>query len=428
MNSITKIRGRAVWDSRGRPTVEADVWLENGGFGRAIAPAGASTGAGEALDLRDGGTRLGGWGVSKAVANVNDIIGPALKGMDGGDQSAVDRRLIELDGTTARKKLGGNAMIAVSMAVAHAAANGAGLPLWQYLSKGKNNLIPLPEIQIFGGGAHAKGGLDIQDFMIVPFGATSFAQAMEWTGEIYYQAGVLMEKAGKIAGVADEGGYWPLFANNEEAITTLLQAIEEAGFDPHKQVGVSLDIAASQIWDGKGYFLKAEQRHLSKEEWFDLMLHWVNDYPIVSIEDPFVEDDMESHAEFTAQVGHKVQIIGDDLLVTNVERVKSALEMKACNTLLCKPNQAGTLSEAKAALDLAHASGWNVIVSARSGETEDTTIVDLAYGWGASQIKVGSFARSERMVKWNALIRLEETLGDKAVYAGNCPFVNKRHD
>ncbi|WP_308909144.1 phosphopyruvate hydratase [Pseudokordiimonas caeni] len=423
---IASIIGRRVWDSRGRPTVEAEIHLEDGAMGRAMAPAGASTGSGEALDLRDGGARLGGMGVDKAVTNVNDLIAPALKGFDVADQAGLDAALIALDGTPSRQKLGGNAMIAVSMAAAHASAAAEGVPLWRYLAGDTVHDIPLPEIQIFGGGAHARGSLDLQDFMVVPFGAGSFAEAMQWTADIYHAAGRIMDRRGSRYGVADEGGWWPDFRNNEEAIATLVEAITEAGYDPETQAGISLDIAASQIHDGAGYYLKAEDRHVPDAEWFDLMVDWVTRYPIVSIEDPFVESDLAAHAAFTKAMGHKVQVIGDDLLVTSAARVAAAVEAGACNTLLCKPNQAGTLTEAKAALDAAHAAGWNVIVSARSGETEDTSIVDLSYGWGAGQLKVGSFARSERMVKWNAMIRLEEALGEGARYAGARPLPGKR--
>lgn len=419
---IARVHGRRVWDSRGRPTVEAEVELVGGGFGRAMAPAGASTGSGEALDLRDGGERFKGYDVSLAVANVNNKIHEALVGLDALDQVVVDQALIELDGTSNRKALGGNAMIAVSMAVAHAAANGKGVALWEYLGGSSSNSLPLPEIQIFGGGAHAEGRLDLQDFMVMPFGASSFAEAMEWVAEIYIAAGQLMDESGRRVGVADEGGYWPQFENNEEAIETLEAAIKRAGFCTQTQVGISLDIAATQIYKDGGYFLRAENRSLSTQEWFDLMLSWVNKYPIVAIEDPFVEDDLESHGRFMQQVGGKVQVVGDDLLVTNLKYIEAAKAANACNTLLCKPNQAGTLTEAKNAFEAAKAAGWNVIVSARSGETEDVTIVHLSLGWGVEQLKVGSFARSERMAKWNEAIRIEEKFGSAATYAGGKPL------
>ena len=424
--SIKKVQGRQVWDSRGRPTVEVDITLANDGFGRAIAPAGASTGAGEALDLRDGGTRFGGMGVRQAIENVNKIIAPALEGMIATNQQEIDDCLIQLDGTENRQHLGGNSMTATSMAVAHAAANGEQLPLWQYLRKADDCLLPVPEIQIFGGGAHAEGAIDLQDFMIVPFGASSFAEAMEWTAEVYHVAGIVMDETGRRCGVADEGGYWPQFDSNAQAIETLTNVIERAGFNTEQQVGISLDIAATQFYDGQGYSLKKENRILNKDEWLELLLNWIDAYPIVAIEDPFVEHDMQSHARLTKQVGDKIQVVGDDLLVTNVKNIAIAQELSACNTLLCKPNQAGTLSEAKAAYLAAKAAGWSTIVSARSGETEDVTIVHLAVGWGIEQLKVGSFSRSERMAKWNEAIRLEESLGSKATYAGTS-YCKKNH-
>ncbi|MGI9295723.1 MAG: phosphopyruvate hydratase [Pseudomonadales bacterium] len=421
-STIRNVHGRRVWDSRGRPTVEVEITLSNGGFGRAIAPAGASTGSGEALDLRDGGSRFAGYGVDRAVSNVNTLISNAIAGLDASDQLLIDTTLIETDGTDSRQKLGGNAMIATSMAAAHAAANGRGQALWQYLGGSAQNSLPVPEVQIFGGGAHAEGQMDLQDFMVVPFGATSFSEAMEWVAEIYLVAGKTMDSLGKRCGVADEGGYWPAFSSNEEAIETLANVIEQAGFNTDSQVAISLDIAATQIYNNGGYFLKKEGRTLSTEQWYDLMCSWVNRYPVLMIEDPFVEDDLESHSRFTAEVGHRLQVVGDDLLVTNLRNIAAAEEKNACNALLCKPNQAGTLTEAKLAFEAATDAGWRTIVSARSGETEDVTIVHLALGWGIHQLKVGSFSRSERMAKWNEVLRLEDNLGDKAKYAGGQPF------
>ena len=422
---IAKVRGLSVWDSRGRPTVEVEVRLRGGGFGRAIAPAGASKGPGEALDLRDGGDRFDGFGVHTAVQNVNDKIAAALRGLDANEQSLIDRALIELDGTTNRRSLGGNAMIATSMAVAHAAANGKGQPLWRYLGGNENHVLPVPEVQIFGGGAHAEGQMDLQDFMVVPFGADSFSEAMEWVAEIYREAGRTMDARGERCGVADEGGYWPTFSSNEEAIETLTRVVENAGFDATHQVSLSLDIAATQIYRDGGYYLKKEGRLLSSDEWYELISGWARSYPISMIEDPFVEHDLHGHARFTAEFGDNLLIVGDDLLVTNVERIADAKAANACNALLCKPNQAGTLSEARAAFDAATNAGWNTIVSARSGETEDVTIVHLALGWGIPQLKVGSFARSERMAKWNEALRLEDRLGDQAKYAGASVFARR---
>ena len=419
---IQGVLGRWLWDSRGRPTIEVEISLANGGRGRAMAPAGASTGSGEAIDLRDGGTAFAGYGVGRAVENVNALIAPALIGLDACDQGQVDRALIALDGTENRSRLGGNAMIATSMAVAHAAADGNGQALWRYLGGSSAHSLPVPEVQIFGGGAHAEGQMDLQDFMVVPFGARSFREAMEWVAEIYLVAGREMDARGKRCGVADEGGYWPAFDSNEETIETLARVIEKAGFNTSTDVAISLDIAATQIIREDGYFLKREDRCLSTEQWFQLMCDWVRRYPIIMIEDPFAEDDVDSHARFLQEIGPGVQLVGDDLLVTNLTNIARAREANACNTLLCKPNQAGTLTEARAAFDAATAAGWNTVVSARSGETEDTTIVHLALGWGIEQLKVGSFARSERMAKWNEALRLEEELGASASYAGGRPF------
>ena len=414
---ITQVIGRRVWDSRGRPTVETEIHTAGGAIGLAIAPAGASTGSGEALDLRDGGDKFGGYGVDKAVNSVNTEIRNLFVGKDCREQEALDAALVECDGTPGRSRLGGNALIASSMALAHAAAKTAGQPLWKYLGGGSHNALPVPEIQIFGGGAHAEGKMDLQDFMVVPFGAKSFDQALEWVAEIYLVAGKLMDSMGKRAGVADEGGYWPMFDSNEEAIATLEKCIIEAGFDTKTQVGISLDIAATQIFKDGKYWLKKENRGLDTEQWFDLMSEWMERYPICMIEDPFVESDFESHARFTAKFGDKAQIVGDDLLVTNLGNIAKAQETKACNTLLVKPNQAGTLSEAKAAFEAVRDAGWNAVVSARSGETEDVTIVHLAIGWGIKQLKVGSFTRSERMAKWNEAIRIEQGFGSEAKFS-----------
>jgi enolase len=419
---IDAIVGRRVWDSRGRPTVEAEVRLAGGAVGRAIAPAGASTGSGEAVDLRDGGPLLKGFDVTQAVANVNTTIAAALQSMDVRDQSAIDRRLIELDGTPNKARLGGNAMIAVSMAALHAAAAHAGQPLWRYLCQGKPGRIPLPEIQIFGGGAHAGRRVDVQDFMIVCPGAASFAQALDWTAAVYQAAGDLMAEAGQRMGVADEGGYWPAFAANEDALDALLRSIERAGFEPGKQVAISLDIAASDFGRRGRYRLGLEQRELDADGLCEMLSRWLDRYPIVSIEDPLAEDDEDGLIAFTRAEGHRVQIVGDDYLVTSATRIARGAELGACNCALIKPNQAGTITETKAALDAARAAGWDAIVSARSGETEDVTIAHLAVGWDAGQLKVGSFARSERMAKWNETLRIAEALGDEARFAGGAVY------
>jgi enolase len=416
--SIAFVHARRVWDSRGRPTVEADVMLENGAVGRAIAPAGASTGSGEALDLRDGGEAFGGYGVQQAVANVNGAIAYAVTGMDAANQAALDARLIALDGTPNKSRLGANAILAVSMAAAHAAAHAADLPLFRYLADTDVSLLPLPQVQIFGGGAHAGRRVDIQDFMIICPGAGSFAQAMEWTAEVYRTAGKLMAEAGSLAGVADEGGWWPAFSTNEQALDTLVRAIERAGFRPGEQVGIALDIAASEFGHNGRYKLALEDRELDSAGMIALLSGWIARFPILSIEDPLAEDDGDGFAEFTRLHGKSLQIVGDDFLVSDAARVRVAAANGAANTVLLKPNQCGTLSETLEAWGAAKQAGFAAIVSARSGETEDTTIVHLAVGWEVGQLKVGSFARGERMAKWNEMLRVEEALGARARFAG----------
>ncbi len=419
--AIEGVHGRRVWDSRGRPTVEAEVILAGGAVGRAIAPAGASRGSAEAIDRRDGGALLGGMDVSGAVAAVNGEIAERLRGFDAVDQAAVDAALIALDGTANKARLGGNAMVAVSMATLHAAAAAAGLPLYRYLAADAT-LLPLPEIQIFGGGAHAGRRIDIQDLMVVAAGAKSFDEALVMTAEVYRAAGALMDEAGLSAGVADEGGFWPLFANNEEALTMLTRAIERAGYTPGQDVAISLDIAASEFHRDGRYHLALEDRALDSDGMCALVIDWIDRFAIVSVEDPVGEDDIEGMRRFTQAVGDRVLVVGDDFLVTNADRVRSGAGQGACNCLLVKPNQAGTVTETKAALDAAKAAGWGTIVSARSGETEDVTIVHLSVGWNAAQLKVGSFARSERMAKWNEALRVEEALGAAARFAGRSVF------
>ena len=407
---IAGVQGRRVWDSRGRPTVEVDVTLEGGAMGRAIAPAGASRGSMEAVDLRDGGDAFGGLDVRRAIAGIGAEISNVLVGLDSREQEVVDSALVSLDDTENKARLGGNATVAVSMATAHAAANVIGVPLWQYLGGNNAGPMPLPEIQIFGGGAHAAQRVDVQDFMVIATGAEDFATALDWSAEIYRAAGQIMDEQGLLQGVADEGGYWPAFDTNEAALDNLMLAIERAGLVPGEQVSISLDIAASEFGAAGRYRLGLENRELDSDALCELLIGWIERYPIVSIEDPLGEDDETGLQKFTAAVGGRVQIIGDDYLVTNAKRVEDAAACGACNALLCKPNQAGTLSEAKAAADAATKAGFGVIVSARSGETEDATIVHLAVGWSAPQLKVGSFARSERMVKWNEGLRVLETL------------------
>jgi enolase len=420
---IEVVRGRRVWDSRGRPTVEAELRLAGGAVGRAIAPSGTSTGSGEAVERRDGGNRLGGRDVRGAVDAVNGEIAEALTGMDAADQEAIDAALCALDGTKQKSRLGGNALVAVSMAALHAAAASHRKPLYAHLLGDREEAVmPLPEIQIFGGGAHAGRRVDIQDFMVVAPRATSFDQALEWTAEVYLAAGAIMAERGLLQGVADEGGFWPAFDTNEAALDALMRAIERAGFTPGQEIAISLDIAASEFHDGSRYRLARDGAERDSDGMAEMLISWLDRYPIVSIEDPLGEHDRDGLRRFTQAVGDRVQIVGDDFLVTSAARVREAASLGACNAVLVKPNQAGTVTEARAALDAARDSGWGAIVSARSGETEDVTIVHLAVGWGAGQLKVGSFARSERMAKWNEVLRIEEALGSRARFAGVGPL------
>lgn len=420
--AIKSILARRVWDSRGRPTVEAEVVLNDGSLGRAIAPAGASKGTREALELRDGGDRFGGLDVMRAVGHVNGEISNALVGTKADNQSALDQALIDLDGTINKSRLGANATLAVSMAAAHAMAAASDMPLYRYLGNGKIGRLPMPQIQIFGGGAHAGRRVDVQDFMVVCPGASSFAQALEWTAEVYRHAGLLMAQRGSLFGVADEGGWWPDFSSNEQALEMLVLAIEGAGFIPGDQVAIALDIAASEFGQQGQYRLGLESRELDSDGMIEMLLRWVGKYPIVSIEDPLAEDDSVGFARFTKAIGHRLQIVGDDFLVSNSNLIREAAKLGAANTVLLKPNQRGTLSETLEAWKVAQELGYSAIVSARSGETEDTTIVDLAIGWNVGQLKVGSFARSERMVKWNHALRIEEQLGAQARFAGSSVF------
>ncbi len=427
--TIKRVHGRRVWDSRGRPTVEVDVTLRYGAIGRAIAPAGASTGSGEAMERRDGGKAFGGHDVQGAVAAVNTEIHLALKDKDVRDQEGIDNVLCELDGTANKSRLGGNALIATSMAVLHAAAAAEKIPLWQYLGPlvghSNGNVLPLPEIQILGGGAHAARRVDIQDFMVIAVGASSFAEALDWTAEVYRAAGTLLSESGRLQGVADEGGFWPAFDSNEEGLDVLVCAIEKSGRTPGQDVAISLDIAASEFGAKRRYKLARDKQEMDSDALCGMLVDWVERYPIVSVEDPLGEDDLDGMVRFTWAVGKRVQVVGDDFLVTNEDRVDAAAKASACNAVLVKPNQAGTLSETKAAFDAAEKVGYGSIISARSGETEDATIVHLGVGWGIKQLKVGSFARSERMVKWNEGLRIAETLhetsGGTLPVDGNLP-------
>jgi enolase len=399
MAKILEVLARRVWDSRGRPTVEAEVAVK-GARGRAIAPAGASTGSGEAKSID----------VRQAVHFINTEIRSSLQGKEL-KQEAIDQLLISLDGTPDKSRLGGNAIVAVSLACAHAAAAAAKKPLWQFLA-GKNPVaMPVPQIQIFGGGAHAHGSMDVQDFMVICKGAGSFSESLEWTAEVYKAAGARLGKRNALRGVADEGGYWPAFKSNEAALEELTGAISDAGFEPGADVAIALDIAATQLWRDGRYHLALENRQLSAEQLHAMLLRWIERYPIVSIEDPFAEHHAEAMASFTRTAGAKIQIVGDDFFVTDKNKLLEGKAKGACNAVLLKPNQVGTLTETLACWRAAQEAGYGAIVSARSGETEDVSIVHLAVGWGVPQLKVGSFARSERMAKWNEGIRIEEALG-----------------
>ena len=410
MSRINTVAGRAVWDSRGFPTVEAEVTLESGVVGRAIAPAGASTGAGEARELRDGGTRLRGLGVQQAVQRINGEISPLLKGFDIFNQAAIDAAMIAADGTPDKSRLGGNSLTAVSLAALWAAANEKRLPLWRYLAGSEPVGLPLPEIQIFGGGAHARGSVDLQDFLAIPNGATSFAQSLEWIAEVYYAAGRALASQGKTLAVADEGGYWPQFGSNEGAIEALVRAIESAGFKPGADISIGLDLASTQYFADDKYHWRSESRSFTREQLLDVYTQWVDSYPIVSMEDGFAEDDVDGMRAMTVRLGHRLQIIGDDFFVTNARQIEERAALGACNAVLIKPNQIGTVTETRNAIDVATRHKLGCIVSARSGETEDVSIVHLAVGWGVAQLKVGSFARSERMAKWNEGLRVEQSL------------------
>ena len=406
MAKIIDVKGRRVWDSRGRATVEAEVIVGRGttalATGRAIAPAGASTGAGEATSID----------VAKAVQNINTVIRGALRALSVSDQAALDRRLIELDGTADKSRLGANAMVAVSLACAQAAAASMKKPLWRHLAGERRVALPVPQIQIYGGGAHARGSVDLQDYMVICIGAGSFAEALEWTAQIYAAAGARLAKRGALQGVADEGGWWPSFKSNEEGLSELVGAISDAGLEPGADVGIALDVAASQLYRAGNYHLALEKRVLSAEQLHAMLLRWIERYPIVSIEDPFAEHDVEAMRAFTRAAGDRIQIVGDDFFCTNEKRVRNA---DSCNAVLLKPNQVGTVSETLACWKAAQEKGMRAIVSARSGETEDVSIVHLAVGWGVAQLKVGSFSRSERMAKWNEGLRIEEALGAKAL-------------
>ena len=411
MSEIRRLEARRVWDSRGRPTVEVDIILDDGAIGRSIAPAGLSRGSREAIELRDGTPLMAGLDVRRALDGLEREIAPLLAGRDVRDQEGIDQALVELDGTIDKRRLGGNALVATSMAVLRAAAASSGIPLWRHLSGMNPATLPLPQIQIFGGGAHAGNCIDIQDLMVVALGAKSFQESLIMVSEVYRHAGEIMRKRGLVAGVADEGGWWPMFKSNEEALETLVRAIETAGYVPGLEVGIALDIAASEFGSGGRYKLALDEVELDTDGMCELLMRWIERYPIVSIEDPLAEDDEAGLIAFTRTAGSRIQVVGDDYLVTDAARIRVAAEKKACNAALIKPNQAGTVTETRAALMTAQEAGFSTIISARSGDSEDTTIVHMATGWNAGQLKVGSFARSERMAKWNEGIRIETTTG-----------------
>jgi enolase len=428
MSKIKTIKAREILDSRGNPTVEVQIGLEDGAQGRAAVPSGASTGMHEALEMRDGDqARYGGKGVIQAVENVNTELAEALVGKDATDQVALDQFMIELDGTRTKSRLGANAILGVSLAAAKAAAQSAGLPLYRYVGGANAHVLPVPMMNILNGGKHAADSTDLQEFMVMPVGAPTFREALRWGAETYHALKKVLKEAGHATNVGDEGGFAPSLDSNEAAIEVILQAIEKAGYEPGKDIWIALDPAASEIFeDGVTYYLKKESRRLSGEQMVEFYEDWVKKYPIISIEDGLAEDDWKSWTQMMEQMGDQVQIVGDDLLVTNVERVAKAIETRACNSLLCKVNQIGTLTESAQAVQVAHRAAWTVVVSHRSGETEDATIADLAVAWNAGQIKTGAPCRSDRVAKFNQLLRIEEELGDAALYPGLAAFYNVR--
>jgi enolase len=418
---IDAIGAREILDSRGNPTVEVEVLLEDGVLARAAVPSGASTGAFEAYELRDGDKkRYGGKGVLKAVDAVIDEIGPALEGFDATDQRLIDEAMIELDGTDNKKRLGANAILGVSLAVAKAAADSADLPLFRYVGGPNAHVLPVPLMNIINGGAHADTGVDIQEFMAVPHGAESFTEALRWGAEIYHSLKSLLKKGGMNTALGDEGGFAPDLPNNREALEFIVGAIEATGLKAGKDVSLALDVASTEFFDKGKYSFEGKQ--LTAAEMSSYYAELVRDFPLVSIEDPLAEDDWEGWTHLTAELGDKLQLVGDDLYVTNPTRLQTGIDKKAGNSILVKVNQIGTLTETLDAVSLAQRSGMKAILSHRSGETEDTTIADLAVATDAGQIKTGAPARSDRVAKYNQLLRIEEELGDAAVYAGRSAF------
>ncbi|MHB1296484.1 MAG: phosphopyruvate hydratase [Anaerolineae bacterium] len=427
MTLITDIRAREILDSRGNPTVEVDVELASGVVGTAAVPSGASTGAHEAVELRDGDPkRYGGKGVLKAVASVNEVIAPEVVGMDALEQIAIDRYMNELDGTPNKGSLGANAILGVSLAVAKAAALALEIPLYRYIGGPNAHTLPVPMMNILNGGKHAANSTDLQEFMVMPVGAPSFRECVRWSAEIYHSLGKVLKNRKLNTTVGDEGGYAPSLESNAMAIEVILEAIEKAGYRPGEDVFIALDPAASELYEDGKYHLAREGRTLTSDEMVAFYKDWVNKYPIISLEDGMAEDDWEGWVKLVAAIGDKVQVVGDDLLVTNVERIQKAIEMKAATALLCKVNQIGSLTESIAAVEMAHRAGWASVVSHRSGETEDSTIADIVVALNTGQIKTGAPARSDRVAKYNQLMRIEEQLGDTAYYPGIKAFRVKR--
>jgi len=421
MSYIAEIFARQILDSRGNPTIEVDVITDEGGFGRAAVPSGASTGVHEAVELRDNDKKVYlGKGVLKAVANVNDTIAPELEGYDVADQTGIDELMIRLDGTENKSKLGANALLAVSMAVAKAAAEDAGLPLFRYVGGTNAKTLPVPMMNILNGGAHADNKIDFQEFMVMPVGASSFSEGLQWGVEIFHALKSVLKKKGYSTNVGDEGGFAPNIGSNEEAIETVLTAIDAAGYKAGSQVFIAMDAANSELYkDGKYVFHKSDGKSMSSEQLVKYWANWVKQYPIASIEDGMAEDDWEGWKMLTEAVGSKVQLVGDDLFVTNVKRLQQGIDKSIANGLLVKVNQIGTITETINAVTLAQHNGYNTIMSHRSGETEDTTLADLAVALNCGQIKTGSASRTDRIAKYNQLIRIEELLGESAYYPSN---------
>ncbi len=424
-SKIKKIVGREIIDSRGNPTVEADVILESGIMGRAAVPSGASTGAREAIELRDGDkSRFGGKGVLKAVDHVNNEIAKSLAGKDASDQQGIDDIMLKLDGTHNKSKLGANALLAVSMACAKAAAADAGKPLYEYLATESSFLMPVPMMNIINGGEHANNSIDLQEFMIMPVGAPNINEALRQGAEVFHALKKVLDDKGMNTAVGDEGGFAPDLPSNESAIEVILEAIDKAGYQAGKDIYIAIDAASSEFYKDGKYVLASEGKTLTASEFIDVLEDWVNKYPIISIEDGLAEDDWQGWKELTERLGKKVQLVGDDLFVTNTEIFKEGIEKSIGNSILIKVNQIGTLSETLAAIDMAKKAGYTAVISHRSGETEDTTIADLAVATSSGQIKTGSMSRSDRVAKYNQLLRISEALGTKASYPGLKAFYN----